>query len=180
MLANPCLVLTPRMTPHEAVSLERAICLAYLRKVDVLEVYEAVVHSPSLEMQVPAVVRLTSKAMPHEMRDVKFSRPRVYQRDGHRCQYCGVKKRASELNYDHVIPRSKGGPTNWTNIVTSCLVCNGRKGGRTPKEAGMRLLRKPRAPESLPLVGLVALPSDVPELWLPYLEGHSSRVAMTA
>lgn len=174
--ANPCLVLNPWMKPHEDVSLEKAICLAYLGKVNVLATYDAVVCSPSMVMQIPTVVRL-KKPTPHTMIDVKFSRPRVYQRDGHKCQYCGEKKQVRDLNYDHVIPRSKGGPTNWTNIVTSCHVCNNRKRNRTPKEAGMKLIRKPRVPSSLPLVGLIALPSIVPEQWKFYLEGHCVSIS---
>jgi 5-methylcytosine-specific restriction endonuclease McrA len=177
--ANPCLVLTPWMVPHEAVCLEKAICLAYLGKVNVLATYDAVVNSPTVVMKIPAVVRL-KKPMPHTTIDVKFSRPRVYQRDGHRCQYCGVRKKAADLNYDHVIPRSQGGPTTWENIVTSCFPCNGKKRNRTPKEAGMKLIRKPRIPSSLPLVGLIALPNVVPEPWKFYLEGHTVSLSESA
>ena len=86
-----------------------------------------------------------------------------------RCQYCGERKPLRQLNYDHVIPRVRGGTTCWENIVTSCYACNDRKGSRTPEEAGMKLLRKPFKPTSLPVVPPIRLgEGDVPELWQPY------------
>ena len=77
-----------------------------------------------------------------------------------------------ELNYDHVIPRTRGGRTVWENIVSSCYPCNDRKGGRTPEEAGMRLRKKPFKPSSLPVTPvLTTIRSEVPEAWLPYCGG---------
>jgi 5-methylcytosine-specific restriction endonuclease McrA len=100
---------------------------------------------------------------------VRFSRVNVYTRDGFRCQYCGEKKEMRDLNYDHVVPRVRGGKTVWENIVTSCYACNDRKGSRTPEEAGMKLPRKPFKPSSLPVTPVLPMRrGEMPEAWLPY------------
>lgn len=83
-------------------------------------------------------------------RHVRFSRHNIYARDRNTCQYCGRQFPRSELNLDHVIPRSRGGTAVWENVVCSCLKCNRRKGGRTPEEAGMKLLRRPSRPRWTP------------------------------
>ena len=77
-----------------------------------------------------------------------FNRKSLYRRDKHTCQYCGEKKINDELSLDHVIPKCQGGMTNWENIVVACIDCNSKKAGRTPKQAGMRLLREPKRPIS--------------------------------
>jgi 5-methylcytosine-specific restriction endonuclease McrA len=82
---------------------------------------------------------------------VRFSRLNIYDRDQDTCQYCGLRLRRSELNLDHVVPRSRGGATSWENVVCSCIPCNLRKGGRTPEEAGMQLRRVPVRPRWTPL-----------------------------
>lgn len=101
-------------------------------------------------------------------REIRFSRHNIFVRDKNRCQYCGLQKERSELNLDHVIPRSQGGKTSWENIVCSCLDCNRKKGGRRPEEAGMRLRTQPRKPKwkstFLPAIKEVLYSS-----WLPFL-----------
>jgi 5-methylcytosine-specific restriction endonuclease McrA len=79
-------------------------------------------------------------------RPPKFSRKNINLRDNWTCQYCGKKCRSGEYNYDHVTPKSRGGGMSWKNIVFSCIPCNSKKGGRTPEEAGMVLLREPWVP----------------------------------
>ena len=165
------LLLTPWMAPQKVIPWERAVVLVVLGKVDVLEQYDEAIRSPSLELRTPAVVRL-KKAGRATKQSVRFSRINVYTRDGFRCQYCGEKKEMRELNYDHVVPRHRGGKTAWENIVTSCYACNDRKGSRTPEEAGMTLRRKPFKPSSLPVASVLpARRSEMPEAWLPYLGG---------
>lgn len=78
---------------------------------------------------------------------VRFSRINIYTRDEDTCQYCGKQRKRSELNLDHVKPRSQGGITCWENVVCSCIECNLRKGGRTPEQAHMKLLRTPERPK---------------------------------
>jgi 5-methylcytosine-specific restriction endonuclease McrA len=102
---------------------------------------------------------------------VKFSRENVLSRDNYQCQYCGHRFPRRQLNYDHVIPRAQGGKTVWTNVVSSCIPCNSWKGGRTPKQAGMQLLKVPERPKWLPLK-MPAVPlAKVPEAWVFYLQG---------
>jgi 5-methylcytosine-specific restriction endonuclease McrA len=164
------LLLTPWMAPHKIISWQRAVTLLYLGKVEVLEEYEEELRSSSWAMRTPAVVRLT-KGRVSTKQVVRFSRVNVFTRDGFRCQYCGEKKPIDELNYDHVLPRVRGGQTAWENIVTSCYGCNDKKGSRTPEEAGMRLLRKPHKPKSLPLTPAFRLePSRLPTLWQAYCQ----------
>ena len=83
---------------------------------------------------------------------VKFNRRNLFARDSNQCQYCGKKFVTSELSLDHVIPRSQGGLTTWENIVCACVDCNVRKGGRTPRQANVALIRKPEKPKRSPVL----------------------------
>lgn len=173
------LLLNPWMAPHKIITWERAVVLVVLGKVDVIEEYDEEIRSRTFALRTPAVVRL-KKGGTATKQAVRFSRINVYTRDGFRCQYCGEKKSMRDLNYDHVIPRAKGGKTNWENIVTSCYACNDRKGSRSPEEVGMRLRKKPFKPKSLPVTPTLAVArSEMPQAWLPYCNGHegSERVA---
>jgi len=102
-------------------------------------------------------------------RPAKFSRQNIYARDKYKCQYCGQRFSSEELTYDHVIPRSRGGKTEWENIVTCCVDCNRRKGGRTPAEAGMKLIRKPVKPTWIPALRITIGFREVPQSWRDYL-----------
>ena len=105
------------------------------------------------ELAVPRIIRLLFyDRLPRT--DVKFTRRNIYARDSNRCQYCGKRFPTSELSLDHVVPRSRGGQSNWTNIVCACVRCNVRKGQRTPAEARMKLVRKPVRPKRSPIVSL--------------------------
>ena len=111
------------------------------------------IHTVRFQIAVPRIIRLlVYEKLPRQ--DVKFNRRNIYARDSNRCQYCGKKFPTSELSLDHVIPRSQGGGTTWDNIVCSCVDCNVRKGGRTPRQANMTLIRKPEKPKRSPLLNL--------------------------
>jgi 5-methylcytosine-specific restriction endonuclease McrA len=111
------------------------------------------VRTSTTEIQVPRVIRLLDyEKIPKQT--VKFNRRNIFARDNNQCQFCGRKFSTSELSLDHVIPRSQGGQTTWENIVCACLECNVRKGGRTPKQAHMSLIRKPEKPKRSPLLNL--------------------------
>jgi 5-methylcytosine-specific restriction endonuclease McrA len=101
-------------------------------------------------------------------RYVRFSRFNIYSRDQNRCQYCGKQFPRAELNLDHVVPRSKGGTSIWENVVCSCHRCNRLKGGRTPAEAGMRLIRQPRRPQWTPFMTETYSLRRYKE-WMPFL-----------
>lgn len=130
---------------------------------------EGYVATTSGPVRVPLVIQLLDYDRVPRPR-VKFTRSNVYLRDRHRCQYCGNRHAASELTLDHVQPRSRGGPTTWRNIVVSCFGCNSRKANRSPEEAGMPLLRTPRAPLWHPTT-LLHIAEKPHPLWQPFLGG---------
>ncbi len=99
-------------------------------------------------IRIPPII-LLSHYTGYPLLSVKLTRKNVYKRDNYTCQYCGKKFPPEYLNIDHVIPRHRGGKTTWENVVCSCLWCNLKKGGKTLEESGMKLLRKPRAPQCL-------------------------------
>jgi 5-methylcytosine-specific restriction endonuclease McrA len=109
------------------------------------------IQSVNFEIQVPRVIRLlVYDRLPKQ--SVRFNRRNLFARDGNRCQYCGRKFPPAELSLDHVMPRSRGGATNWENVVCSCVKCNVKKGGRTPEEARMHLIKPPTKPKRSPLL----------------------------
>ena len=102
-----------------------------------------------LSIAVPKIIRLLDYDR-RPFREVKLNRRNIYARDECRCQYCGRKHSSSELSLDHVLPRVQGGDDSWENLVCACVRCNARKGGRTPRQASMRLIRIPRRPRRSP------------------------------
>ena len=112
-------------------------------------------------------------------RHVRYSRVNVFARDKFTCQYCGSSPPRSQLNLDHVIPRSLGGRTTWENVVCSCVDCNRRKGGRTPQQARLRLQRSPSKPRWTPLMNLIVSSVRYRE-WRPFLRVVSAPTASYA
>jgi 5-methylcytosine-specific restriction endonuclease McrA len=109
------------------------------------------IHTVSFRIRVPRVIVLMLfDRMPKK--EVKFTRHNIFERDQNTCQYCGKIFERKDLNLDHVIPRDRGGPTTWENIVCSCIKCNTHKANRTPHEAGLRLIRKPKRPKWRPFI----------------------------
>jgi 5-methylcytosine-specific restriction endonuclease McrA len=162
------LLLNLTYEPLRIISWQRAVRLLTLGKVEVVEETDQVIRSVSFVIRLPSVVRLLRLIRPKRP-EVKFSRQNIYLRDNFRCQYCGVRVSSSELNLDHVIPRSLGGETTWENIVTCCIPCNVRKGGRTPESARMRLISKPARPARLPGLAITVSLQHSPESWRDYL-----------
>lgn len=99
---------------------------------------------------------------------VRFSRLNIYARDNDTCQYCGLQLSRAELNLDHVVPRAQGGRTSWENVVCSCIECNLAKGGRTPEQAGMKLLKKATRPRWTPFFRTAQKRVTYRE-WLPFI-----------
>ena len=107
----------------------------------------------SLRIRVPEIIVLASyDSIPR--REVPFTRRNLYKRDAFTCQYCERRMSSEDLSIDHVIPRSKGGKTSWTNCVLACIRCNVRKGNRAPEEAGLRLSRAPQKPRWEPILSI--------------------------
>ena len=111
---------------------------------------------------------------------VPFSRANIYARDDHSCQYCGEVFPTAELTFDHVVPVAQGGRKDWENIVTCCITCNRRKGGRTPAEAGMHLIRVPKRPDKAPAIRItVGLQERAGQLARLLLLEHGARRDLT-
>lgn len=162
------LLLAHTYEPLKVISWQRAFTLLTLGKVEVLEEYDADVRTTTFVFKVPAVVRLL-RAFRRHKKPVKFSRVNIYARDKYRCQYCGVKAAIADLTYDHVVPRSQGGKTTWTNIVSACYACNSKKANRTPEQARMKLLTRPVQPVWVPAVSIRVSAKSVPAAWGDYL-----------
>lgn len=157
------LVLNASYEPLSVVSARRATCLVLAEKADMLEHDGIVLHSESLDVKQPSVIRLRYMVKVPYVRRSSMSRRAIFARDDHRCQYCG--DRADSI--DHVLPRSRGGPHSWENVAAACKPCNLSKRDRTPEEAGMRLARPCRAPRSTAWV--VVSVSGIPDTWRAYL-----------
>ena len=174
------LLLAMTFEPLKIISWMKAMILVVLGKVEVVEAYDRIIHSASLALPLPAVVKLR-RNVPRRPQRVKFSRQNIFFRDDFTCQYCNRQHPSYRLTYDHVVPRSKGGKTNWTNIVTSCIPCNLKKGNRLPQAASLRLLRLPEEPRWLPTISMSARIDTAPSIWQDYLQwggnGRARRVA---
>ncbi len=162
------LLLNSTFEPLKVVTWKKAVVMVMLGKVEVVEEYERIIRGVSSALRLPAVIRL-NRFIRRRTAIVKFSRQNLYVRDKGKCQYCGAHFEYKELTYDHIIPRSKGGQTEWANVVTCCIACNLKKGGRTPEEAGMCLIRKPKAPIWIPLLTRSLGIEDPPDPWKDYL-----------
>ncbi|MBI1492173.1 HNH endonuclease [Halocynthiibacter styelae] len=144
------LVLNANMQPLSYAPLsvwdwQTAFVAVHQERVVQIKTYDDVeVHSATASFEVPAVVALKNF---HKRKQVGFTRYNLFLRDEFRCQYCGERFAVKDLTFDHVVPRSKGGGSNWHNIVACCSKDNLRKANRTPKQAGMKLLREPYEPD---------------------------------
>lgn len=162
------LLLNITYEPLKVIDWKKAVTLLTLGKVEVVEEYGLEIRSVSFTIRLPSVVRLL-RLVKRPLDPLKFSRQNIYARDKYRCQYCGKGMPTEELSYDHVIPKSRGGKTVWTNIVTCCLACNRQKGGRTPEEASMTLIRPPAKPRWLPALKVTIGFREIPSSWRDYL-----------
>ncbi len=162
------LVLNLDHSPVAVVSPQKAIVLLLLDKANCLSTYELLeIRTVSRSFEYPAVIRLNHyKNIPY--RGVLLNRVNLFRRDGGECQYCGSRR---HLTIDHVIPRSKGGKTSWTNLVTACNRCNVNKGDKTPEQAGFILRKEPFKPSLSYFLSEYA--ERQAEQWLPFI---SSRI----
>ena len=154
--------------PLSLWSWQDALKAVFLERVDVVAEYDNAVRSPTFEMKLPSVIAL--KKYVNHARKPAFTRFNVFLRDSFSCQYCGDTQR-DILTFDHVIPRSKGGRTSWTNIVAACSPCNLKKGGRMPADARMHPTQKPYRPNMYELNerGRAFPPNYLHESWQDYL-----------
>jgi 5-methylcytosine-specific restriction endonuclease McrA len=158
------LVLNASYEPLNVCSVRRAHVLVFKGKAEILEAHARELRSATDTFRWPHVIRLLHYVRVPRIVQRKISRRALFARDGWRCQYCGS---AGKLTLDHVVPRSRGGHSDWENVVTSCSPCNLRKGDRLPEEARMSLHSKPRTPAPALFVTLSA--PTIPDRWQPYL-----------
>jgi len=159
------LVLNATYEPINVCTVRRAVVLLLKEKAEVVERGDWKLHSASTTIARPVVIRLVSYVrIPRDTHRRKITRRAVFARDDWTCQYCGAR---SNLTVDHVVPRSKGGPSSWDNIVASCAPCNRRKGNSLPRQAGMNLSRQPRTPS--PDVFIQVTSPSIPAAWRAYL-----------
>lgn len=192
VLQRPALVLNRHWQPIHVTTVIRAVVMLWNGTARAVETdgfqphdwetwatLEAPANGPALRtgrrrVRVPEVVcleryeRVPGVAVP-------FSRRNLARRDHYMCQYCGVQPGGDRITIDHVVPRSQGGPSNWTNCVVACVACNARKGNRTPEQAGMRLRARPVRPDWRPLL---AGSAGVVPAWRPFL-GEAAGLAQT-
>ena len=168
------LVLNATYEPLKIVNWQKAMILLFQGKVEVVEEHEAYVNTVRFKFRLPSVLRLIHYVRSHSQSFIRFSRENIYVRDNYSCQYCGDQFSTKGLTMDHVVPAVQGGKKTWTNIVTACISCNQKKGGRTPTQAGMKLAKKPMEPMWLPKVTVRFSLSQAPPTWLAYLRSKNA------
>jgi len=144
VLHAPVLVLNASYEPINVCAARRALVLVLKGVAMTEEENGHFLHAARLTMRLPSVIRLLEyRRIPHQTR--ALSRKNILLRDRNTCQYCGEALASGDLTLDHVVPRSRGGSSTWENLVACCHPCNRRKGNQLPAEAGMKLMREPRA-----------------------------------
>lgn len=141
----PVLILNVNFEPLHVCTTKRALGLVMSGKAEIILNGRGVIRSSTAVHEIPSVIRL-SHLIKRPRPRVSLSKREVLRRDEFTCQYCG--RRMRYLTIDHVIPRHRGGPHTWQNLVAACASCNRQKGGRSPQEAGMNLRRQPFEPSA--------------------------------
>ena len=162
------LLLNTTFEPLSVLSWKKVVTLMFLGKVEVLREYEREIRGVSISIRQPAVVRLLRLVRNNHM-SVKFSRRNIFLRDDYTCQYCGKRFDPKGLTCDHIVPKSRGGVTEWSNIVTSCIHCNLRKSDKLPDEVDMYPRKRPSRPNSFYMLMLHIGVKVVPEYWKDYV-----------
>lgn len=164
-LGGKVLVLNQSYEPISVCSPKKAMVLLFLMKAEVVaEKDSKFIRTVSRAFPYPSVIKLcTYIRVPYK--NIELSRKNILRRDNYKCQYCG--KKAPDMTIDHVIPRSRGGGDTWENLVAACVRCNNRKGNRTPEEAKMPLLSRPKRPHHI--LFLKQFIGRLEENWRPFL-----------
>jgi hypothetical protein len=163
-MSNKVLVLNQDYSAISICSVSKAFLLVYLDKAEIIESAPTKsLRTINASFPYPVVIRLY-KYVHLPFRGVILSRHNVFKRDGNRCQYCGER---DDLTLDHVLPKSRGGKSNWDNLTTACKKCNSRKGDFTPEEADMPLLSNPYKPTFLMFIREFS--GEPEKLWIPFL-----------
>jgi 5-methylcytosine-specific restriction endonuclease McrA len=147
LLNRDVLVLNQNFVPLNVCRVRRATLLLLRGKAEMVEQEDGHIRAAEMMFPMPSVIRLSTMVR-RPVVQRRLTRREVFARDGYACQYCGKASRS--LTLDHIMPRSRGGQNTWLNVISACVTCNHRKAGRTPEEAGMRLLRDPGPPPHNP------------------------------
>lgn len=159
------LLLSANYMPVQVLHWTEAIKLRYEGNADVLVEYDEDIRGASVTWKWPAVMRLKRQDRKHKKRPVRFSRSAVYIRDNFKCQYCGGKFRYEDLTLDHVVPRCRGGQTEFINVISCCKKCNGDKGDKSCDQWGKWPLKKPVVPAFIPDPGPRITSESMPPEW---------------
>ena len=152
--------------PIEVIDALEALVMCLVGKAAAIETYDTKINSPSQAFKLPAVIVLKT-IVKFRFTTVACNRANILWRDKNQCQYCGNHFNINHLTLDHVLPKSRGGQNTWENLVAACKKCNQKKGSRTPKESGMRPLRKPFRPKANIL--RTVRKSQISDVWKEYL-----------
>jgi len=155
------LKLNQNYEPLEIINWKEALKLVFLEKAEAIKIYDIKIHTPNQEFNVPAIIRLF-KQFKKPRKKIRFNKRNVFIRDNYMCQYCGLED--DKLTIDHIVPKVKGGRTEWTNVVACCVDCNRKKRDKSLKEVGMKLRKKPIEPDWMPL----SIPNNIPDMWKDY------------
>jgi len=166
MINLPVLVLNQNYEPLNICQVRRAVVLLYRGKAEMLENGSGFIHTANFDFPVPSVIRL-GYLIRRPWPERKLTRLEVFNRDQYTCQYCGRQTR--QLTLDHVIPRHQGGQHTWENVVSACIPCNRRKAGRTPEQAGMKLIHQPSPPRGRRLFYIPIHYQQIQSEWQKYL-----------
>lgn len=162
------LLLNASYEPLGGISMQRAVVLVLTGRAEVVEEGDRLIRSPTTVLAEPVVIRLVryvKRVVAASRRPIPVSRTRVLERDRYTCQYCDD----DADTIDHVVPRSRGGATSWTNLVAACSPCNAEKGNRLLSELGWSLPREPVAVRERTVVLRTTLPVATRAEWTPYL-----------
>ena len=167
------LILNRGYVPVRLTSWQRAFCLLSAGRAEMVEAHQGrEIRSAESSWPWPSIVRMTRGTTRLFRVGPKLTRRNVYLRDEGSCQYCGCKVSFAAFTLDHVIPKSRGGRADWSNLVTSCRVCNQKKGNRLLSESNHRLIKQPQRPKRLAGAdGSLTWHQDMPACWRDYL-GH--------
>ncbi|MBD64436.1 MAG: HNH endonuclease [Halobacteriovoraceae bacterium] len=165
------LLLDSSYYPLQMIDWKKALTLFFTQRAEVVEHHQdVVIRSPNQEYQLPKVMRLFCKIK--KIQSVKFNRMNVFYRDNFTCQYCAGKFKSIELTLDHVYPKSKGGKSNWINIVSACHDCNNKKADKLPRDCGMHPLKKPKEPQWIAMF-LLKLSHHEKHIWSDWFASKS-------
>ncbi len=165
---RPVLVLNLSFEPIHVTTVRRALVLVWKNRATVEEVGDGEIHTPSRVFPMPSVIRLR-RYVPYTAQRSYFYRKLLRHYPHLRCQYCERVVAAHEVTWDHIVPRSRGGPTRWDNLAIACADCNRYKGNRLPEEAGLRLRLDPRRIPRKQLIFYLRWLGLLDEKWRKYI-----------